>query len=670
MKFTFLILILFANVLLAQNTSIDALKGQLNQKQDDSSRALVYRDLAFELAGTNPKEAFSYADECLKLSLKINWQKGIATAYNAKGVINFTQANYTKALENYLQSLSINEAIGNKKGIASNLGNIGNTYYQQNNIAKAEEYHRKALEINKVIDNKVGMANNLSNLGLVKFSAKDYAGSLDYYNKSAKLNLEIGNKSGYATNLNNIGLTYSKMQNLTKAIEYYTKTIKLFAELSDSANFANTANNIGEIYLNLGKLNLAESYFMKSLVTSTNIGAKSLQRNAHLNLFAHYAKSNKFKEALFHQTEYFKIRDSISNFESNLRMATLDFQYKEVQKDKEILEQKTEINQKNTVIIATIIGIILLSLLVFFIYTRFQIKKKSNIILEEKNNEIESQNIELITLNEDLLEQKRIVEATYERLEEKNNEILSSIRYAEKIQKVMLPFAHHFEENTKNYFILYLPKDIISGDFYWYNIVGNYRYFAVGDCTGHGVPGSMLSMIGSMILHESIQRGHLSTNEIMEYLDYTFTSAMSLTKDKSDSLRDGMDICLIRHDITTNQVEFCGAGRPLYYIQKGELKEIKGNNLAIGGIKRKEVLFESHTILLQGGEKFYLTSDGYADQSDEYRKKLGTKRLKELIVEIQSKDFNAQMLELKSALEIHKGETEQRDDVSIIGIEF
>jgi serine phosphatase RsbU (regulator of sigma subunit) len=156
----------------------------------------------------------------------------------------------------------------------------------------------------------------------------------------------------------------------------------------------------------------------------------------------------------------------------------------------------------------------------------------------------------------------------------------------------------------------------------------------------------------------------------MEYLDNTFSSAMSLTRDNSDSLRDGMDICLIKQDITTNQVEFCGAGRPLYYIQNGELIEIKGNNLAIGGIKRKEVVFESHTIDLQGGERFYLTSDGYADQSDENRKKLGTKRLKELIKEMQSKDFDQQMLELKYALESHKGETEQRDDVSIIGIEF
>jgi len=670
MKFTYILLFVFTNLLLAENASIDALKGQLNQKQDDSTRALVYRDLAFEMAGTKPQEAITYADECLKLSQKINWQKGIAAAYNAMGVINFTQANYTKALENYLQSLAINETIGNKKGIASNLGNIGNTYYQQNNIAKAEEYHRKAYEINKVIENRVGMANNLSNLGLVKFSAKDYSGSLNYYNKSAKLNLDNGYKSGYATNLNNIGLTYSKMENLAKAIEYYSKTIKLFAELSDSANYANTAINIGEIYLNSGKLNLAEDYFNKSLTISNSIGAKSLQRNAHLNLYVLYAQSNKFKEALFHQTEYFKIRDSISNFESNLKMATLDFQYKQDKKDKEILLQKSEIGQKNTVIIATIISIVLLSLLVFFIFTRFQVKKKSNIILEEKNNEIESQNIELITLNDDLHEQKQIVEATLERLEEKNNEILSSIRYAEKIQKVMLPFAHHFEENTKNYFILYLPKDIISGDFYWYNIIGNYRYFAVGDCTGHGVPGSMLSMIGSMILHESIQRGHLSTNEIMHYLDDTFSIAMSLTRDNSNVLRDGMDICLIRQDITSNQVEFCGAGRPLYFIQNGELIEIKGNNLAIGGIKRKEVLFESHIINLQGGERFYLTSDGYADQSDLNRKKLGTKRLKELILGIQPKDFNEQMLALKSELENHKGETEQRDDVTIIGIEL
>lgn len=658
MKIIFTFLLSFVLIFSAENEEINRLKLSLKSSDQDSNKVLIFRDLAFEFASSNPIVATYYADSCINLSKKIKSIKGEAAAYNAYGIINFSQSSYPKALEYYFRALKLNESINYSKGIASNYGNIGNAYYQQNNYEMSLSYHNKALDINEKINNQNGISNNLSNIGLVYFSKQLYIEALKYYQRSLKINKSMNNQSGIASNLNNIGLVYSNSKDYKKSIDNYNLTLLIFEKLGDKSNIANTLSNIGNIYLKLNNINKSEEFLTRSIKLSREIGAKNILKTTLYDMHILNEIKGNHKEALINLREHFAIRDSIYNIESNLKMTQLDFRYKEDKKDKEIQllklsddNQKVELKNKSLTIYFSIAGIILISLLTFFIFTRFQIKKKSNVELENKNNQIEKQNIEV---------------------NEKNEEILSSIRYAEKIQNAILPFESTIKASINNFFILFKPKDIISGDFYWFNETKDKIYLAAVDCTGHGVPGSMLSMIGAMILNEAIQLGNYKVNEIMDYLNNTFNFALSNSNLdlETSELRDGMDICLISINKSDNQVDFCGANRPLYYVSNNELNEKKGTRKSIGGKSRNTNEFESHTISITNKTFFYLTTDGYADQSNEFGKKLSTKKLKQILLSINNLDLSSQKEALINQFKEHKLNTEQRDDVTIVGFEL
>ncbi len=469
------------------------------------------------------------------------------------------------------------------------------------------------------------------------------------------------------------------MKEYIKSIECYNKSLAISTKLNNNVNIANSLESIGNIYLQLKVYDKSYDYLIKSIKISREIGAKNILKTALYDLHIVNENRGKYNESLNNLKEFYLIRDSIYNFESNLKMAQLDFKYKEDKKDKEIEffkmsddKQKADLKAKSLTIYFSIGGFVLVSLLAFFIFTRFQIKKKSNIELESKNAQIEDQNIELLALNEDMLEQKRIVELAHYQLSEKNEEVLSSIRYAQKIQIAILPFESTIKKHINEFFIIFKPKDIISGDFYWYNETNDQIYLAVADCTGHGVPGSMLSMIGAMIMNEAIQKEIYTLNGILNYLNNTFNNALSNSNSELETsdLRDGMDVCLISIDKITKKVSFSGANRPLYYITDGQIKEIKGTRKSIGGKIRNQNEFEVFDIEFSNNSYFYLSSDGYADQGNEYSKKLSTKILKEEILKIHQQDLNNQKEHLINLFEEHKSNAEQRDDVTLIGIKL
>ena len=208
--------------------------------------------------------------------------------------------------------------------------------------------------------------------------------------------------------------------------------------------------------------------------------------------------------------------------------------------------------------------------------------------------------------------------------------ITDSIRYAKTIQKGILPFPSRLDEHLVDHFILYRPKDIVSGDFYWYERYGNQNYFVVADCTGHGVPGAFMSMMGSTMLSEVISKSQdLSLADILAKLDALIVK--SLKQEYENGNKDGIDLALVSwcdsgQDVV--KLRYSGAHRPLYYFSKNELHDVKGINRSIGGIRMSKKDYAEHTVLLDKGDAIFLTSDGYADQNNEHRKKGGEKEIK------------------------------------------
>jgi serine phosphatase RsbU (regulator of sigma subunit) len=274
---------------------------------------------------------------------------------------------------------------------------------------------------------------------------------------------------------------------------------------------------------------------------------------------------------------------------------------------------------------------------------------------------------ELLTINV----QKAEVERSKFIIEEKNKDITASIKYAQRIQEAKLPREEEIYSAFSNSFVLFKPKDIVSGDFYSFHKNHQSLFISAADCTGHGVPGAFMSMIGSAKLDEAIANSS-DTSEILKYLNKGIKSALQQSE-SNESTRDGMDIAICSVDTKKFIVKYSGANRPLWIIRKGasEVEEIKGTKKAIGGLTEDDQHFESHTIKLRSGDTFYITTDGYSDQfGGPFGKKMMTKKFKQILLDIQDKPMTEQKKYLDDFVETWRAEKEQLDDILVIGVRF
>jgi serine phosphatase RsbU (regulator of sigma subunit) len=259
----------------------------------------------------------------------------------------------------------------------------------------------------------------------------------------------------------------------------------------------------------------------------------------------------------------------------------------------------------------------------------------------------------------------------YNSLSEKNKDITDSINYARRIQQAKLPSRKEIQVELPNSFILFKPKDIVSGDFYYFHKNENSVFIASADCTGHGVPGAFMSIIGIEKLNDALKLS-TDTSEILSHLNKGVKISLRQT-DREESTRDGMDIALCSVDKKTRVVKYAGANRPLWIIRNGqtELEEIKATKNAIGGLTEDDQHFETHEIILQKGDTFYIFTDGYADQfNGQNGKKLYTKKFKEILVNIQSKTMQEQETYLDNFIENWKAGKPQVDDILVIGVQL
>ncbi len=258
--------------------------------------------------------------------------------------------------------------------------------------------------------------------------------------------------------------------------------------------------------------------------------------------------------------------------------------------------------------------------------------------------------------------------------EAKNTDIMESIRYAKRIQKTILPDKKAMDEVFDDYFVIFKPKDIVSGDFYWFTQTINKAFIAVVDCTGHGVPGAFMSLIGYNLLNQIVlQRGIHNPGDILTELHIQVRA--TLKQDAADSKsRDGMDVCLLALDKYGDTMEYAGAYRPLWYMSadSDELIEIKADKCSIGGEQMEEERqYTNHEIEINDGDTFYLFTDGFVDQfGGPDFKKFSTKRLRQVLIDNRKENMNIQRAMLNMVWKDWKEDAEQTDDVSMIGIRF
>lgn len=633
-----------------------------NTKNHDTVRLEAFNDIAWSFLFTNPDSAYLLGHEELEKAITLKLTKWESKALNTIGASYQVKGNFLKAIEFYQQSLKLREKMGDIRGVSSSLANIGSIYISISEFEKALYYQMKSLKTFEQIGNKEGMASALNNMGVIYNNLSDQTKALEYNLRSLKLYEEIGDKQGIAACNDNIGVIYMNMKEYDKALKYQLQAYVIDEEIGDKGSTATILAAIGRTYLKQKKYDLALENAMKGKNIAVEAGDIIAEREARSALYDIYKATGKKDKALENYERFIVLKDSILKEENQRAINSKELQYEyekkaaadsvkheEEQRVKDALidARDAKIEQDKTQKWALFGGLCLLMVSGGIMYNRFRIIRRQKKVIEIKNRETE--------------EQKEIIEA-------KQKEILASISYAKRLQEAILPPQRMIKQFLPESFVLYQPKDIVAGDFYWVENVGDWTLFAAADCTGHGVPGAMVSVVCSNALNRAVKEFHIL--EPGKILDKVLEMVLETFEKSESEVNDGMDISLCAYNRSTGKLHWAGANNPLWIVRKKELIEYKANKQAIGKID-SPTAYTTHTITLQPGDQLYVFTDGYADQFGGAKgKKFNYKNLQDFVVKNSDISITEQRTALAAMLKEWRGELEQVDDILVMGIKI
>ncbi len=649
--------LLLANLILSAN-KLDSLISILNSSKEDSAKVellcRISSELYFEKVKdtSNFEKGFKYSRQALELSEKLNYLPGKAKSYLQIGNIYFKSENNVKAFENYQLALKIAEQLNYLELIASSANKIGYIHcFVMNNPEKAKSYFFKALDIQKKRGDRKNYARTLANLSDMYSKLNDLTKSFDYEMEAYKISSEIKDSSAMAQITGNIGDYYIRTKQFDKAFKFVTLSRKLQEIRGSEMGVAYNDGRLGTIYYHLEDLKNSESYLLRAYDFATKTNYQELLLSSSEYLWRLNEKLNKSALASFYHVKFYEVKDSINNLEKLARIGEMeserDLERLELAKEKEIsfnnLKNEQMKQRQSIIIVSIVVFLIMVLVFTFVIFNRFKISKQQNSIIQKQKVEVELKN---------------------ELIEEKQKEILDSIHYAKRIQTTLLAHREFINEHVKENFVLFRPKDIVSGDFYWATKKDDLFYFAVCDSTGHGVPGAFMSLLSITFLNEAInERNILQPNEVFNYVRKKLIESVS-----RDGQKDGFDGILICHNKKTKKMTYAAANNSPVVISSESFEELPSDRMPVGhGVK--DDLFKLYEIDLKSNQTLYLYTDGYADQFGGPKgKKLMYKRLNELLVSVSSKNMIDQENVLNDTFNSWKGDLEQIDDVCIVGI--
>lgn len=624
----------------------------LNTNEEDS---LLYLDAQFNYAqlcfvNDNNNKAFKILSD-LKL-------KGLAAKnkmYTAKadfGLARFYMINndLKQAIDLSFIALRVFEELKDSKFIAKAYWQIALINYKLKNMEKAIDLCKKSIEVASKTNNFSATASAYSLMGNL-YSAKNMSDiALEYYNRALSIRKQQKHDLESAGLLLNIGSIFSSKNQLVQAEKYMKEALDLNIKYNKRKNVAACYINLGNIFYNTGKFNDAEINYalaLKHLDSNDLIMKESL----FYNLGEVNYKLGNFEKALRYNDSCMTVKDSLYSRESIKTLNEMQTKY-ETEKTKLQLEKKElEANNKQVVIYAAFGGCLLLLGLLFFIFRGLRSEKKTSRELEEKNKIIN--------------EQKHLVE-------ERNKDIGDSIRYAQRIQQAILPPDALWSSTFKKSFVLYSPKDILSGDFYWLEETDDHIFVAAADCTGHGVPGALVSIVNYNLLNKAVLEKKLTVpGEILDAANQSLTQTLHQSYNEAQ-IKDGMDVALLSINRKTGDVHYAGANNPIYILSSGRITEVKANKFPVGAFMEEKIQnFTTHKISIQKGDKVYLFSDGFADQFGGPKgKKYKYKQLQEKLISSSNLPPHEQKKFMSDDFLAWKGNLEQVDDVLLICLEF
>jgi serine phosphatase RsbU (regulator of sigma subunit)/tetratricopeptide (TPR) repeat protein len=653
--FLFICVAYFSISSYANKNVIDSLVSLTRIEQNDSLLIALYNKIGSISNREDEqlsKEYWSKALDLAKEKHSVYFLEQLATAANGLGIISKRSGDLSGAISYYQKSVKINQDLNNINKLGTNYFNIGVIYRNLKEYDKALEYYHKSLKFREEIKDTASVVGSNLAIGVLYRRMGNHEKALEYYSKSLELAMLIDDREMLAHAYSNIGVVHSKNENYKEAMIFFNKGFEYTKTQKKQANIAKYHADMVDVYDGLGGVDKAlasgelayKMYSEMERVSNISAVAKKISEL--------YAKKKNFKKAFEYSQEHIFLKDSIYN-QTNTREVTqkeMQFEFDKknladslnrAETEKIIqIEHQQEIKNQKTMMYAGSIILFLVIIFSLIVVNRLKISNKQKAIIAEQKKEVEV----------------------------KNKEVTDSINYAKRIQSAILPSLLKIKESLPNLFVFYKPKDIVAGDFYWYKKINNKIYVAVADCTGHGVPGAMVSVVCHNALNRAVDDYKLL--DPAKILDKTAELVVETFKENNEEgMKDGMDISLCSFDLENKKLEFAGAINSLFFIAGKELKEIKGDKQPIGYFSKMKP-FTLHKVNIKTGDRIYMFSDGYADQfGGEKGKKYMYKRFRNLISSISALNFSEQKIELEKEFETWRCDLEQVDDVCVIGIE-
>ncbi len=623
----------------------EAEKAFLNAIEQASDKALAYRTIGdYYIQNVNYSKALKYRKKELEIRLRSNNIRELAGCYNNVAIVYNRLYRHNEALDAHLKALQLRQKLGEKTEISNSYMNIAYLHQNREDYKEASKNYKKALDIKTTLQNdSLGLATTYLNFGGLKILMQEYVQAKNYLKKAVELYKALNNQTLLAYALINLSEAYREEGQQEQAYNYLNQA----KALKSINNYAWAG-----IYEGFAQLKLLDKLPKQAIAlfdTAKSFHSKTGSENAIIEVDKHlsecYAELGNFQQAYTDFKSYRLNKEKLEKENSIRIISDLKEKYASEQKIKEILSKERELeHQKQTNKIYILLGLIMLLALAYLSYL---IKKR--------------------------IKQNQIIETQTRDLEKEQKNTQESIEYAQKIQESFLTKPERLKKIIGSHLLFYRPKNIISGDFYWTHQTTDYLFLATVDCTGHGVPGALMSMLGNRLLNEIIiQKSIYEPAKILEALHQGVVS--DLKQEAKGKSQDGMDLFLVRIDQKNKTMHYAGAKNRAYIIENDKLSVLQTSLRSIGGrrlFKRALPSFKTFEQAIKKDMKLYMFTDGYADQFGGHpRKKMGSKAFKNLLLNIHHHAFDTQNNLIEQHFENFKDSQEQIDDVLIFGLSF
>jgi serine phosphatase RsbU (regulator of sigma subunit) len=634
----------------AQSNRTDSLIKVLKNCKVDTAKVKLLNVIGWDVSYVDLDSGLSYAKESYDLAKKIHYSYENASICNTIGSIYSDQGKLDDALKYYYEGLTYCETYKLYFDEGNLYNSIAIIFQRKKEFRKAISNYYKAIKAYQLEEKgQVAEYTMYSNIGGVYEGMEMHDSALYFVNKAYEFNLKNNKKKKLVYNYATLSEIYFALKDYKHAEEFSQKCISIAREFNDRFILSQILTSLGNQQLVLKKYKEALLSLNEAIDIAKESGELEVLSEAHKTMSDVYKEMGDYKKALDYRLIYQAYKDSMFNKDNNHHLQELETKYETEKKQKEIigLNEKNKTQQleseKNKVLLYSAIGGgLALLVIALILYNRNALKQKTNAKLELVNKEIHLQK---------------------ELVEEKNKEITDSINYALRIQQSILTSDNYFKKHTNDVFILFKPKDIVSGDFYWALHHEDKFIVMTADCTGHGVPGAMMSMMGVNFLNEIVTEKHISgPADILNQLRKDIIKALN-PEDSTVETKDGLDCCLCSFDFHHMKLSYANANNNFYIIRDKELITSQSNKMPVGAGHNSMELFKEWQIDLQKNDIVITLTDGYADQ-------FKYKQLETTLLESAHLPLSEIKNVLDVAIDSWKGNLEQVDDICIIGLKI